>query len=156
MSPYVDTSDIDEAFAKAPETTFDSAPDGTYIAMITKAGLRFVGQQNPERVFEWRFEIEGGGYEGVKINKIAFLRGEQQYGMLKTDLRKCGLDGFRTLADVQQHCGSLVGGHVELELRTREWNGKTYQNAIIKKALDARKPETHQQEPPPPEDETPF
>lgn len=155
MAKFVDVSDMDDRYSRARTDDFDSVPDDEYRAIIIKAEFKWFGQSSQERIYEWNFEIMSGEFQGAVLQKLNFLRTDDQFKWLKIDMSKCGVK-HHTLSQIQQHQQDLIGMEVAIKTQTKDGKNGPRQYVYIVNRVEKAQQSAAPSGPPPVEDDIPF
>lgn len=115
---------------------FAVIPKGRYEAAVTNASLKEEGEKITVMI---EYTILKGEYEKRKVFNFYNLTGARPdiaIASLKQDLFVCDLriENIETLPSVIE---DMIGLEVEIYVKPREFNGKTYYNATINKKLSS-------------------
>lgn len=136
MSYEKDLEQYDEEWPDLTITeprSFDDVPPGRY--QVEVEGARVETSESSGRLqFTMFFRVISGGLEDASIPKYTGLDTEQGREIVKNDLHRMGMELDR-LSELPPMTPMLIGLKLEVTVKLKEKDGKTYRNIFINKLI---------------------
>lgn len=132
-----------QAAKPAEASGYAKIPDGKYTARILSIKYFQKEDNNGTEIpFSYRYEftILEGEHKDAKIQKRDFIHGEKSMAFLKKDLLTLDCPIPEKLEDVIITLQSALNRTVEIELSTKNINGKEYTNVYINRTVKLMQP----------------
>lgn len=128
-----------KSYQEAECDVYEDLPDGQYVMKVD--AVRFKLSKTNRPMLEWELVVTDGKYKGRREWKFHLLDDEERIGWMKRDLFRAGLQ-LEDITKLESELPNLLDRELQIEIQTKNNNGKSYRNIYFQKYLQNQSPIT--------------